>query len=69
MRKEKPGIRGMEETRQFIPVRIAILTVCQNTRTLDNDLYGQTLADRCCGCRTPASARKIVKDDSVPSGM
>ncbi len=52
----------MTETRQFIPVRIAILTI-SDTRTLENDVSGQTLADRASAAGHMLSARKIVKDD------
>ena len=36
---------GLDETRPFVPVNIAILTV-SDTRTLENDTSGQTLVDR-----------------------
>lgn len=52
----------MTEARQFIPVRIAILTI-SDTRTLENDASGQTLADRATEAGHLLSARKIVKDD------
>ena len=52
----------MTEARQFIPVRIAILTI-SDTRTLENDTSGQTLADRVSAAGHLLSARKIVKDD------
>ena len=52
----------MTEARQFIPVRIAILTI-SDTRTLDDDASGQTLADRVAAAGHLLSARKIVKDD------
>jgi molybdenum cofactor biosynthesis protein B len=52
----------MTEARQFIPVRIAILTI-SDTRTLENDVSGQTLADRVAAAGHLLSARKIVKDD------
>jgi molybdenum cofactor biosynthesis protein B len=52
----------MAEARQFIPVRVAILTI-SDTRTLETDLSGQTLADRVAGAGHKLSARKIVKDD------
>jgi molybdenum cofactor biosynthesis protein B len=48
--------------RQFIPVRIAILTV-SDTRTLADDKSGQTLADRATEAGHLLSARKVVKDD------
>lgn len=52
----------MSEPRQFIPVRIAVLTI-SDTRTLENDASGQTLADRVVAAGHNLSARKIVKDD------
>lgn len=52
----------MSEPRQFIPVRIAVLTI-SNTRTLESDVSGQTLADRVAASGHNLSARKIVKDD------
>jgi len=56
------GVSSMSEPRQFIPVRIAVLTV-SDTRTLENDVSGQTLADRVAEAGHLLSARKIVKDD------
>jgi len=55
------GLFSMSETRQFIPVRIAVLTV-SNTRTLEDDTSGQTLSDRIAAAGHLLSARKIVKD-------
>ena len=52
----------MSEPRQFIPIRIAVLTI-SDTRTLENDVSGQTLADRVAAAGHHLSARKIVKDD------
>jgi molybdenum cofactor biosynthesis protein B len=52
----------MSEARQFIPVRIAILTI-SDTRSLETDLSGKTLADRVAAAGHLLSARKIVKDD------
>ena len=52
----------MSEARQFIPVRIAILTI-SDTRTLEDDVSGKTLADRVTAAGHLLSARKIVKDD------
>jgi molybdopterin adenylyltransferase len=49
-------------TRPFIQVRIAILTI-SNTRSLEDDTSGQTLADRAAEAGHALSARKIVKDD------
>ena len=52
----------MTEARSFIPVRIAVLTV-SNTRTLENDVSGQTLADRIAAEGHALSGRKVIKDD------
>ena len=58
-----PKVRfDMTEARKFVPVRIAILTI-SDTRTLETDVSGQTLADRVAGTGHLLSARKIVKDD------
>jgi molybdenum cofactor biosynthesis protein B len=53
---------GINETREFLPVRIAVLTV-SDTRTLETDTSGQTLADRIAAAGHELSARKLVKDD------
>ena len=52
----------IDESRAFVPVRIAVLTI-SNTRTLEDDTSGQTLADRIAAAGHALSARKIVKDD------
>ena len=48
--------------RDFIPVRIAILTV-SDTRTADDDRSGDTLAERASGAGHEVTARAIVRDD------
>jgi molybdopterin adenylyltransferase len=48
--------------REFIPVRIAVLTV-SDTRSLDDDKSGETLAERVAAAGHQLSGRKIVKDD------
>ncbi len=52
----------IDETRAFVPVRIAVLTI-SNSRTLEDDTSGQTLAERAAAAGHALSARKIVKDD------
>ena len=52
----------IDETRSFIPVRIAVLTV-SDTRTLEEDRSGQTLQDRILAAGHTLSDRQIVKDD------
>jgi len=50
------------ETRPFVPVRIAVLTV-SDSRTLADDKSGQTLADRIAEAGHVLAARDIVTDD------
>jgi molybdenum cofactor biosynthesis protein B len=52
----------LDETRPFVPVRIAVLTI-SNSRTLETDTSGQTLADRIAAAGHALSARKLVADD------
>jgi molybdopterin adenylyltransferase len=55
----------LDESRPFIPVRIAVLTV-SDTRGPDDDKSGTTLADMIRAGGHELSARAIVKDD-VPA--
>ena len=52
----------IDETRPFLPVGIAVLTV-SDTRTLADDKSGQTLADRITDAGHLLAARAIVTDD------
>jgi molybdopterin adenylyltransferase len=52
----------IDESRTFIPVRIAVLTV-SDTRTPDTDVSGDTLAARVTDAGHVLAARAIVKDD------
>ncbi len=52
----------IDETRPFIPVRIAVLTV-SDTRTLETDKSGNTLTGLIAEAGHLLSARSIVKDD------
>lgn len=52
----------LDESRPFIPVGIAVLTV-SDTRTRENDKSGDTLADRISGAGHVLKARAIVPDD------
>ncbi|RWD18533.1 MAG: molybdenum cofactor biosynthesis protein B, partial [Mesorhizobium sp.] len=52
----------IDESRSFIPVRIAVLTV-SDTRSLADDKSGQTLADRIVETGHLLAARDIVTDD------
>ncbi|PVA07338.1 molybdenum cofactor biosynthesis protein B [Thalassorhabdomicrobium marinisediminis] len=49
-------------TRDFIPVRIAVLTV-SDTRTLTEDRSGQTLVDRLQAAGHTLAAREILPDE------
>lgn len=53
---------GIDEMRVFVPLGIAVLTV-SDTRTLENDKSGQTLADRIEAAGHVLKARAIVTDD------
>lgn len=50
------------ETPQFVPLNIAVLTV-SDTRSLDDDKSGTTLADRLTAAGHRLAARDIVTDD------
>lgn len=53
---------SIDETKQFIPLNIAVLTV-SDTRALADDKSGQTLADRLLAAGHRLAAREIVTDD------
>ncbi|MEE8274564.1 MAG: molybdopterin-binding protein, partial [Alphaproteobacteria bacterium] len=53
---------GVDESRSFVPVNIAVLTV-SDTRTEADDTSGQTLADRIVAAGHRLADRKIVRDD------
>ena len=52
----------LDETRGFVPVNIAILTI-SDTRDASNDTSGDTLAARITASGHHLAARAIVKDD------
>jgi molybdopterin adenylyltransferase len=53
---------GIDQSRQFIPLHIAVLTV-SDTRSLDDDKSGATLAERIIKAGHVVAARAIVTDD------
>jgi molybdenum cofactor biosynthesis protein B len=53
----------IDESRPFIPVNIAVLTV-SDTRTLENDTSGTALAERITAAGHKVVARAIEKDDA-----
>ncbi|WP_298935390.1 molybdenum cofactor biosynthesis protein B [uncultured Ruegeria sp.] len=52
----------IDESLQFIPVRIAVLTV-SDTRSLDEDRSGQTLVDHIQSAGHQIADRKIIRDE------
>lgn len=55
----------IDDSRPFIPLRIAVLTV-SDSRTLDTDISGQLLVDRLTAAGHRLAARDLVRDD-VPT--
>jgi molybdenum cofactor biosynthesis protein B len=53
---------GIDETRQFVPLKIAVLTV-SDTRALADDKSGATLAERVEKAGHTVAGRAIVTDD------
>src|SRR5260370_10260253 len=53
---------GIDESKSFVPLRIAVLTV-SDTRSLDDDKSGSTLAERIAKAGHAVAARAIVTDD------
>src|SRR3954451_18533689 len=53
---------AIDETKTFIPLNIAVLTI-SDTRSLDDDKSGTTLADRLTAAGHTLAARRIVTDD------
>ena len=53
---------GIDESRQFVPLKIAVLTV-SDTRELADDKSGATLVERIRAAGHVLAERSIVKDD------
>ena len=60
-------MHGINEALEFVPVRIAVLTV-SDTRTLDNDTSGGLLAQRIEAAGHVVADRAIVPDDRAAIG-
>ncbi len=54
----------IDETKPFLPVRIAVLTV-SDTRTRENDTSGDTLVERLTSAGHVLADRALVRDDVV----
>jgi len=52
----------IDESKEFVPVRIAVMTV-SDTRSLEEDRSGQTLVDRIEGAGHILAARMILRDE------
>jgi molybdenum cofactor biosynthesis protein B len=61
-RQELPRMAKIDETRPFIPVRIAVLTM-SDTRSLSEDKSGSTLAEMIAEAGHVLADRALVKDD------
>jgi molybdopterin adenylyltransferase len=53
---------GIDDGRQFVPLKIAVLTV-SDTRSIDDDKSGAMLAERISAAGHAVAARAIVADD------
>jgi molybdopterin adenylyltransferase len=53
---------GLDESKAFVPLRIAVLTV-SDTRAIGDDKSGTTLAERIVKAGHMVAARAIVRDD------
>ena len=53
---------GIDESKSFVPLRIAVLTV-SDSRSLDDDKSGATLVERIAKAGHAVAARAIVTDD------
>jgi molybdopterin adenylyltransferase len=54
---------SIDQSRQFVPLNIAVLTV-SDTRSLADDKSGSALAERIAGAGHRLAAREIVADDA-----
>ena len=53
---------GIDETKTFIPLSIAVLTI-SDTRSVEDDKSGATLAERIAKAGHAVAARAIITDD------
>src|SRR5256885_14499414 len=53
---------SIDETKQFVPLNIAVLTI-SDTRSLADDKSGTTLAERLVAAGHHLAAREIIVDD------
>ncbi|HEY6703046.1 MAG TPA: molybdopterin-binding protein, partial [Xanthobacteraceae bacterium] len=53
---------GIDTSRQFVPLKMAVLTI-SDTRALEDDKSGATLAERIAKAGHTLAGRAIVSDD------
>jgi molybdenum cofactor biosynthesis protein B len=58
-------VPGIDQSRPFIPVRIAVLTV-SDSRTLETDRSGSILQERLLGAGHVLVERRVLPDESAP---
>src|ERR1700722_6578517 len=56
---------GIDETKQFVPLKIAVLTI-SDTRSLKDDKSGSLLVQRIVGAGHYVAERGLVHDDIAP---
>src|SRR5438045_9716474 len=59
---EEPVMSSIDESKQFVPLNIAVLTI-SDTRSLADDKSGTTLAERIAAAGHKLAGREIVADD------
>ena len=57
---------GVDETKQFVPLKIAVLTI-SDTRSLKDDKSGAVLVQRIVAAGHYVAERSVVTDESRPS--
>src|SRR3982075_139800 len=60
--RDKAHMASIDQSKQFVPLNIAVLTV-SDTRSLDDDKSGTILSDRLTAAGHSLAARQIVTDD------
>jgi molybdenum cofactor biosynthesis protein B len=61
---QRSAMAGIDETRSFVPVRIAVLTM-SDTRSAGEDKSGDLLVERLQGAGHVLADRAILKDDAA----
>src|SRR6476659_2914704 len=61
-RRRVVQMSSIDEPKQFVPLNIAVLTI-SDTRSLEDDKSGSTLAERLTAAGHTLAARQIVPDD------